>query len=771
MTTICLVMIVKDDNKILKRCFESVVNYLDYWVICDTDSTDRTKEFIRNYFKRKKIPGELVEHEWCNFNCNRTRAVQAAYNKADYLLLMDADFTFCIKDPNFKKTKLTSDSYFIKYEESPDYRQALLVNGKKKWRYSENDGSIICDFVSKTEIFDGFTFKHFADSNKPGFLDINLERMLSYISTFPKKKSDSRLLRLVKDYNEVESINCNSSARKLIKSGMLKNIEHAVVITIYNRIEYFKITLESLINTDTTNTLFILVDDKSSRISIRSIIDDFMKKSSTPAISVYKNINCGTYHSLKIGWSIGYNLGMKYLVNLDSDSVVKPNWINDLNLTYNKIIEEIELHVKDYNSFNHNNLIVSGFNNSKKQHQIIGNGNYYCLKSKINGNNIFYHRDLFPDIEKLLSDVKWYRNISNYIVKLDVPLICSRPSVVQRIDLNRTNCSDSNKDANMALDFYIEMGEFIYLPMLDCSGSDYYENSKPRLTLNELLTEANRVKEIKAVNSNGWFKCDIPQNLEKWDVHSITEFGGTYIKKEHARLIHQLSPFLSTYNRMIIGISTVSRKDENYLTQMMDSLISSIEDLRKVKIILQNSEHRFDSYPEFDAVIEKYSDLVKDNILIPVKTRKSEYKSLENLPPSYSDSQERIKWRSKQVLDYALLFRRASKLDGNYYLHLEDDIICQNKFDKSIYDVLETTDEWEILQFSTLGFIGFMFHKKDLLSIAEFFEDKYYLKPVDWLIYDWSDDYTYSCSLFQHIGTHSSLDGKIQNIQDKNFNK
>ena len=49
--SICLNMIVKNEAKIITRLLESVVDIIDYWVICDTGSTDNTCEMILNYFK------------------------------------------------------------------------------------------------------------------------------------------------------------------------------------------------------------------------------------------------------------------------------------------------------------------------------------------------------------------------------------------------------------------------------------------------------------------------------------------------------------------------------------------------------------------------------------------------------------------------------------------------------------------------------------------------------------------------------------------------
>lgn len=163
--TLCLVMIVKNESKVIKRCLDSVKDYLDYWVICDTGSTDGTQDLVRNYFEEKKIKGELLEHEWKNFGHNRTQAVQAAQGKADYLVLMDADFVMVVKDIEFKKSMICDNGYMIRYEGNLDYRQMLLVSGKYKWRYIGVTHEFIdCPDIPKSRRnFDGFTIHHHAD--------------------------------------------------------------------------------------------------------------------------------------------------------------------------------------------------------------------------------------------------------------------------------------------------------------------------------------------------------------------------------------------------------------------------------------------------------------------------------------------------------------------------------------------------------------------------------------------------------------------------------
>ena len=53
--SICLNMIVRNESTIIRRLFDSVLPIIDTYCICDTGSTDNTKEVIREYFSTKDI--------------------------------------------------------------------------------------------------------------------------------------------------------------------------------------------------------------------------------------------------------------------------------------------------------------------------------------------------------------------------------------------------------------------------------------------------------------------------------------------------------------------------------------------------------------------------------------------------------------------------------------------------------------------------------------------------------------------------------------------
>jgi hypothetical protein len=124
-------MIVKNEASVLARCLRSCGGLIDCWVICDTGSSDGTQELIAR--ELEGVPGELHRHEWVNFGHNRSALMELATNRADYLLLIDADMTVAQSAP---LGALKADAYMLRQgDERFDYRNKRLVRGDLRWRY------------------------------------------------------------------------------------------------------------------------------------------------------------------------------------------------------------------------------------------------------------------------------------------------------------------------------------------------------------------------------------------------------------------------------------------------------------------------------------------------------------------------------------------------------------------------------------------------------------------------------------------------------------
>ena len=167
MTKLCLCMIVKNESKIIKKCLNSIADYLDYWVISDTGSTDGTQDIIKSFFKEKGISGELHEDKWVNFGYNRSLYLKYAKNKSDFLIMLDADMIANIKDLNFKnKLSNINTAYLIKYEGNNSYRQNLLVSSNIQWKYvGVTHEYITSDEKYKVENNDDIMINHIGNGN------------------------------------------------------------------------------------------------------------------------------------------------------------------------------------------------------------------------------------------------------------------------------------------------------------------------------------------------------------------------------------------------------------------------------------------------------------------------------------------------------------------------------------------------------------------------------------------------------------------------------
>jgi glycosyltransferase involved in cell wall biosynthesis len=133
--TICLNMIVKDEDHVIRRCLDSVSAIIDTWVIVDTGSTDGTQAAIKSHMAALGIPGELVERPWVNFGHNRSEALEYARGKADYIFIIDADEVLAI-DEGFSLPTLTHDAYHLRIRSGAySYWKTQLVADRLRWRY------------------------------------------------------------------------------------------------------------------------------------------------------------------------------------------------------------------------------------------------------------------------------------------------------------------------------------------------------------------------------------------------------------------------------------------------------------------------------------------------------------------------------------------------------------------------------------------------------------------------------------------------------------
>jgi glycosyltransferase involved in cell wall biosynthesis len=164
-------MIVKNEAHCIKDCLDSVKQFINYWVICDTGSTDETQKIIRDYLK--DIPGELHEHAWENFETNRNLALDLSYNKSDYILWIDADDTLLVNDKlAFNELKDPIYKIEIKHGSITYQRPHLIRNDIRcKWvgvlhEYLEAPPNTVVSKLENVSIIFGGTGSRSKDPNK-----------------------------------------------------------------------------------------------------------------------------------------------------------------------------------------------------------------------------------------------------------------------------------------------------------------------------------------------------------------------------------------------------------------------------------------------------------------------------------------------------------------------------------------------------------------------------------------------------------------------------
>ncbi|XP_042325619.1 alpha-1,3-mannosyl-glycoprotein 4-beta-N-acetylglucosaminyltransferase-like protein MGAT4D [Sceloporus undulatus] len=326
------------------------------------------------------------------------------------------------------------------------------------------------------------------------------------------------------------------------------------------------------------------------------------------------------------------------------------------------------------------------------------------------------------------------------------------------------------------------------------------ENKKRSHVLNDILTDIKQViGELtkSSVNVTGLSSV-------KWKAFNLTNKLPLHLTNIRYYLPHlqehedRINPNIIIGQgragvSLVMGIPTVRRRKHNYLMNTLNSLFYEMSEEQKNNCVVVVFVAEVDSEyinSTAESIRKNFPNEVLSGILEVIAPPAFYYPEFSNLKETFGDSKERVRWRTKQNLDYSFLMLYAQP-KGRFYLQLEDDIIAGPEYIQIINDFAkqQESQEWMILEFSQLGFIGKLFRCRDLPLIVDFFLMFYKDKPIDWLLDHLlgvkvcnpekdarhcerqkdSLRIRYKPSLFQHVGLHSSLAGKIQYLKDKDF--
>jgi len=139
-------MIVKNESKVIERCFNSFKDIVDAIVISDTGSTDDTIAIMEKWRVDNNKEGVIVSHEWKNFEHNRNMSLVScllwihslpAEKGLDHqIIFIDADDYVVIDNPKtFLKQfeKFDYDRYMINMRcGNSEYARLFAVKAPKK---------------------------------------------------------------------------------------------------------------------------------------------------------------------------------------------------------------------------------------------------------------------------------------------------------------------------------------------------------------------------------------------------------------------------------------------------------------------------------------------------------------------------------------------------------------------------------------------------------------------------------------------------------------
>lgn len=192
-------MIVKNEEKNIKRCLDSIESIANEIIIVDTGSNDETLNICSNY------NAKVINHKWNN-DFSEARNVSLEYATKDYILFLDADEK--ISKENLEKLKALLSSK--KLAEGYFFRLTNIINGtevgeyvvfrffknKRKYRFRGKVHEQIANCIQKhnkdkcIENIDIKIYHYGYDPNKVN-IESKYKRNMGILNTYTEEEKDA----------------------------------------------------------------------------------------------------------------------------------------------------------------------------------------------------------------------------------------------------------------------------------------------------------------------------------------------------------------------------------------------------------------------------------------------------------------------------------------------------------------------------------------------------------------------------------------------------
>ena len=222
-------------------------------------------------------------------------------------------------------------------------------------------------------------------------------------------------------------------------SALLSAVENEPACNLFNELGYLKYSIQTESGLEclySRQALYVRNSYLDQHPGLKEHLDMISTKPDTetsefisqfsikdvPVIKLFKSVHYNMFDSMRVGWDMMSQFGCEYLVNLDADAIVNTQWLNRLQLIYDKYKKQ----------HTDTQCILTGFNAAS--HDTVSIFDEYEIKKTVGGINLFFHRSLYHKIVRPeLRDINWDHALSEKLASVNGSIVATVPSVVQHI--------------------------------------------------------------------------------------------------------------------------------------------------------------------------------------------------------------------------------------------------------------------------------------------------------------------------------------------------